>query len=248
VALPSIAASHMETSDGPAGSLDALRDVEQFATTTYLVDLAAGMKSSPGLSEALARYTGLPADLIARHNNRVSVSLFAREYQKASGRALSRYDGTVSAPVPRPATDSHFDPILDGAVNVLTPVFVEYARTELGYHTDLQYRLLNREVSGKWDFGSSANRQGFAGALDQLQHARTLNPGLRILIANGYTDLVTTYLGSRFLVGQLEPIDGAAPIELRVYRGGHMMYLRPSSRRALSQDARGLYGAANLGQ
>jgi hypothetical protein len=45
-------------------------------------------------------------------------------------------------------------------------------------------------------------------------------------------------------VDQLQPIAGAAPIDLRIYRGGHMMYFRPSSRHQLSEDARSLYHAA----
>ena len=64
------------------------------------------------------------------------------------------------------------------------------------------------------------------------------------MIANGYTDLVTPYGVSQFLVDQLQPIAGAAPIDLRVYRGGRMMYFRPASRRQLAEDARSLFHAA----
>jgi carboxypeptidase C (cathepsin A) len=66
---------------------------------------------------------------------------------------------------------------------------------------------------------------------------------MRVLVAHGYTDLATPYLAARFLVGQLEPLAGARPIELQVYRGGHMMYLRPDSRAALWRDVRELYRA-----
>ncbi len=58
------------------------------------------------------------------------------------------------------------------------------------------------------------------------------NRALKILIAHGYTDLVTPYDVSHYLVSQLRPIEGAAPIEVRVYRGGHMMYLRPPRARS----------------
>ncbi len=84
-------------------------------------------------------------------------------------------------------------------------------------------------------------QQGYAGSLDSLEEARVHNPALRILIAHGYTDLVTPYSMSRYLVNHLRPLDGAAPIELRVYRGGHMMYLRPASRTKLSNHARSIY-------
>lgn len=240
LALPSIAATHLEKRDGTQGSLDLLPEIERFARERYLVHLAAGLKNDPDIEVALARYTGLAADVIRNNHGRVSVRTFAREYQKRSDRVLSRYDGVVSAAVPR-RSERHFDPILDGATAVLTPAITQYARAELGYRTDLTYELLNRHVSGHWDYGTSPTRQGFAGMLDELQKARTHNPVLGVLIVHGYTDLVTPYAVSRYLVDQLSPIDKARPIELKVYRGGHMMYLRPASRAALAQDARGFY-------
>jgi carboxypeptidase C (cathepsin A) len=62
-----------------------------------------------------------------------------------------------------------------------------------------------------------------------------------VLIAHGYTDLITPFTMSRYLVSQLRPIEGATPIDVRVYRGGHMMYLRAASRAQISSDARGIY-------
>jgi carboxypeptidase C (cathepsin A) len=240
LALPSIAATHLERRDGPAGSLETLPEVERFARSGYLVHLAAGVKGNAEIDRTLARYTGLPADTIRDHNSRVTVRTFTHEYEKGGARVLSRYDATVTAPVPR-RSEIRFDPILDGAVSVLTPAFTQYARGELGYRTDLEYFLLNREVSSRWDFGTSATRQGFAGALDELQTARTHYPALGVLIAHGYTDLVTPYGVSQYLIDQLAPLEAGRPVELKVYRGGHMMYLRPTSRGALTQDVRTFY-------
>ncbi len=241
--LPSLAVAHLELRDGLQAPLDTLPEIERFARGRYLVHLAAGLKNDPEIDRTLARYTGLAPDLIRRDHSRVSVRTFTREYQKDKDRVLSRYDAAVSAPVPQ-RSEARFDPILDGAVAVLTPAFTHYARAELGYRTDLPYWLLNRDVSGRWDYGT---RQGFVGALDELQKARTHSPALGVLIAHGYTDLVTPYGVSRYLIDQLAPIDTARPIELKVYRGGHMMYLREVSRRALAQDAREFYGSVLKG-
>jgi carboxypeptidase C (cathepsin A) len=240
LALPSIAATHLELRDGLEGSLEVLPEVERFARGRYLVHMAAGLTNDPEVEAALARYTGLSPDVIRSHYGRVSVRTFTREHQRRSDRVLSRYDGVVSAAAPR-RSERHFDAILDGATSVLTPAFTQYARAELGYRTDLDYELLNRGVSGHWDYGTSPTRQGFAGMLDELQKARTHSPGLGVLIVHGYTDLVTPYAVSRYLVDQLAPIDKARPIEIKVYRGGHMMYLRPASRAALAADARAFY-------
>lgn len=242
--LPSIAAANAELS-GAADLEKIVAEAEVFARSRYLVHLAAGIKDDPEINAELARLTGLSVEHIARHHGRVSVGDFRRSWLRSHDRLLSLYDGAVSIPVPRPAGDHHHtDPILDRATAVLTPAFVSYARAELGYRSDLEYHLLNRGVGGKWDYGTSAARQGFAGALDDLQEARTLRPALKVLIAGGYTDMVTPFAASRFLVDQLDPIEGAAPVEVKTYRGGHMMYLRAPSRQALAADARAMYAAA----
>jgi carboxypeptidase C (cathepsin A) len=246
LALPSIAAAHLERRDGPAGPLDTLAEVERFARSRYLVHLAAGLKGDAEIERVLAGYTGLAADVIRSHFGRVSVHTFTHEYEKDGDRVLSRYDATISTAVPR-RSGIRFDPVLDRATTVLTPAFTQYARAELGYRTDLDYLLLNREVSGRWDFGTSPRRQGFASALDELQKARARNPALGVLIAHGYSDLVTPYGVSQYLVDQLAPIDRARPIELKVYRGGHMMYLRPASRRALAEDVAAFYASLQKG-
>jgi carboxypeptidase C (cathepsin A) len=134
--------------------------------------------------------------------------------------------------------------VLEGAVPVWSSAFTAYVRDELGYRTDLSYRLLARDVGRHWDYGTSATQQGFAGAIDDLQHARTINPHLRTLIAHGYTDLVTPYFASRYLIDQLPSLTGAAPIEVKTYPGGHMLYMRADSRRALREDVAALYRAA----
>ena len=64
------------------------------------------------------------------------------------------------------------------------------------------------------------------------------------MIANGRYDLVTPYLSSRWLIDQLAvPAAVREGIRLKVYDGGHMMYLRPQSRDALAADARELFTA-----
>ncbi|HWB46400.1 MAG TPA: peptidase S10 [Hyphomicrobiaceae bacterium] len=238
--LPSLAAAHLELAGGAGASFEPLAEVERFARTDYLLHMAAGEAPDSGIDRKLSRYVGLPVELLRRHGSRVGVRLFRQEYLRDNDRQLSSYDAAVSVPIPR-GSQAHHDPILDGAVAVLAPAFTRYARSELGYDTDLEYKLLNRGVSGHWDYGTTPTRQGFAGALDDLQQARVLNNALGVLVVNGYTDLVTPYAMSRYLISQLPPIESARPIELKVYRGGHMMYLRPASRKALSGDAGAFY-------
>jgi carboxypeptidase C (cathepsin A) len=244
-ALPSLAAANEEIRNGPDAPLRLADEAESYALNGYLVHLAQGLKPDSAVVSALAKFTGLDPETIAKHHGRVSAGLFRREYLRRTDRNLSLYDATVSVPAPRPSERPHFDPILDGAVTVLGPAMTRYAADELGFKTSLGYRLLNREVSAHWDFGLNPGQQGYAGSLDSLEDARVRNGALKVLIVHGYTDLITPFAMSRYLVSQLKPIDGATPIEVRVYRGGHMMYLRPASRAELSKDARRIYGATS---
>ena len=243
--LPSLAVAHLELRDGLQASLDTLPEIERFARERYLVHLAAGLKNDPEIDRTLARYTGLAPDLIRRDHSRVSVRTFTREYQRDSDRVLSRYDAAVErtgAAAQRGALRS--DPGrgrggADAGVHALCA-----RRARLPHRPALLAAQSRCERALGLRHGT---RQGFVGALDELQKARTHNPALGVLIVHGYTDLVTPYGVSKYLIDQLAPIDTARPIELKVYRGGHMMYLREVSRRALAQDARQFYGSVLKG-
>lgn len=249
VTLPSLAATHLERrGEVEPGELGArLAEVERFALSGYLVELAKGQgEVSPELVERLAALTGLPPETVRATGARIPVGRFVKEYAREEGLLLSRYDGALAGPDPSPGSQRSAgpDPVLSRAVPVWTSAFVAHAREELGYRTEITYRLLESDVSGRWDFGTTPQRQGYAGAMDDLQAGRALNPALAVLIVHGYTDLVTPYLASRYLVDQLPPLAGAAPIRLETYPGGHMFYTRAGSRRMLTEDARRLYESA----
>ena len=247
LALPSIAFAHFESAGTSAADVPSREELETFAVGRYLTHLAAGARDDPDIDTLLARYTGLATEEIAHHHGRVSVRGYLEAAGQAKNRIISRYDGSVSVAAPRPVgTIGPYggDPILDYAAAALGPAFATYARNELGYRTDADYILLNEQLPSQWDFGTSAHRQGYAGALGELEAARTERPALRVLIAAGQTDLVTPFSTQKFLIDQMAPIEGAMPVELKVYRGGHMMYLRAASRAALAADAHALYADA----
>ena len=74
-ALPSLTAAHIELRDGPKAPLDAVREAETYARTRYLVHMAEGLKRDDAVVAKLAEFTGLDANMIAKHHGRVSASL-----------------------------------------------------------------------------------------------------------------------------------------------------------------------------
>ena len=92
-------------------------------------------------------------------------------------------------------------------------------------------------MSHQWDWdGGRAKTQ----ALSDIKQALALDPAFRVLIAHGLSDQVTPYFASKLLIDQIPPMGDAARVRLKVYGGGHMLYLRDGSRAALREDARQL--------
>ncbi len=230
----------------PAPPGDDIAAVERFALTGYLTGLA-GLKGRPPAGDPFIRrvadMTGLGEDIVRRYRGRVPAPVFVREIRRTEGELVSRYDGTIARPAPGDEDhDEAGDPLLRPAAAAFGAAFNIYSAEALGYRTEERYRVLDPDVSREWDW-RGAYRQGRSGwPMTALEAALLEHPNTRVLIVNGRDDLVTPYLASRWLVDQLElPDPVRAQVRLRVYAGGHMMYMHPDSRAALARDAAALY-------
>jgi carboxypeptidase C (cathepsin A) len=223
--------------------------VERFAMTDYLLGLAA-IKGVPPPGDPfiakVAALIGLSVDIVRRERGWVSNQMFAHELRRDHDQVLSLYDATITRPSPGgPWDETAGDPILDNSIAAYTTAFNAYAPDGLGYHSELQYRVLQRNVSHQWNFdGTREGEDGLGLALSGLQTALLEHPATKVLIANGRYDLVTPYFASRWLVDQLTiPAAVRDAIRIKIYDGGHMMYLRPQSRTALAADVAALFAA-----
>ena len=244
--LPSYAATAAALAGKAPGNVDHAA-TEHFALTDYLTGLA-NLPTQPAAGDPflarVAALIGMPVDTVQRERGQVSGGLFTHEQRKQQHEILSLYDATVTRPTTANPWDDHAgDTILDGATAAYTAAFDIYAPEALGYRTDLQYWALHQQIAQQWDWDGSRRGGGGLGlALSSLQSAMLAHPQTRVLIANGRYDLVTPYLASRWLVDQLSLPDAVRKsIATRVYEGGHMMYMRPSSRAALAADAAALF-------
>jgi carboxypeptidase C (cathepsin A) len=229
---------------------DAAAAAEKFALSDYLLGLSrlAGIppESDPFIAR-VAALTGVPAWVVARERGRISGANFAHELRRNEHEMLSQYDATVARPTEgNPWADRAGDPILAPATAAFNTAFEHYSIDELGYRTEAPYRVLAGEVERQWNWDDARRGEdGLGLALTSLQQTLLSRPQTRLLIVNGRYDLVTPYLASRWLIDQLQLSPAArADIRLRVYPGGHMMYMRPNSRAALARDAASLFAAA----
>ena len=236
--LPSLAAARMER-EGAFDPAD-LAEVEDYARGAFVTDLLAGEGDGAAVARLVDRVTaltGLDRAAVAADHGRIDASDYARETRRGSGKRISVYDATVSAPGGGPR--GH-DPVLDAMTAPLTSAMLGHYRDTLGWLPDRRYMLLNTPVSRSWDWGGG---RGQPEAMTALAEVLALDPGLRVLVVHGYTDLVTPYFGSALLLDQL-PAEVAGRVGAATYRGGHMFYTRPESRRALRSDAAALYAAS----
>ena len=240
--LPSYAAVNLEK----RGALTpaALKEAEKFARGDYLTALAAPLSDLGRRQRAYAtaaRLMGIPEAVVARGDGRVPVRSFAREIDRAEGGVAAPYDGSVAAPATdrRERERNRGDPILAALTAPVTEGFVRYLQGELQFKTDRAYVLLNGKAARQWSWDDGGDAPGAAQA---LQKALRGNPKLRVIIAGGMTDLVAPYFMNAYVIDHL-PREARDRIALKLYAGGHMMYLRPGSRAALQHDARALFPA-----
>ena len=238
--LPSLAAAELEREG--AFSKEALAEVEHFALTDYLTTLAGPPpqgEAAKSFYARVAKMTGLPIEAITQSNGFIH-DAYVKSFEAGSRKIVSHYDATfaVDDPYPTSPVPRGPDPILDALVRAYGGAFVGYARDELGFKTDMSYNLLAGDIAGKWDWEQG---HGQPSVNDDLRVLLALTPSFRLLIAHGYSDMVTPYAVSRYVLDHLPPFESRATLKL--YRGGHMFYLDPNSRKAFSADARAVYQA-----
>jgi carboxypeptidase C (cathepsin A) len=221
-----------------------LDTIEHFALSEYLPTLAA---KPPEGARAEAFYgrvadlIGLPVSLVAQYRGLVPVEAMTKHFRAEDHAIVSAYDATLAMPDPYPDSERghHDDPILEGFTRAFASAFAGYARDQLGFKTELDYRLLAGDVNDKWDWRSTG--PALPHGTEDLRQLLALDPSLTLTVAHGYTDLVTSYGISRYLLDHLPTIGDPKRIRLKLYPGGHMLYLNPDSRKALTADVRSVY-------
>jgi carboxypeptidase C (cathepsin A) len=237
--LPSLAAA-ARVARGETVTRDALADAERYALSEYIADVLRGPRDTAAVERIVNKVsdlTGLDRAFLARFGGQPDLNSIAHELERKEGRVASYYDALVTSTDPSPwEADGQFDdPVLDASRAPLTSAAVDYTRRVLDYPVTRPYELLNGEVSRRWSWGSG--RQS-AEAMDDLRAALALDPNLTVVVAHGFTDLVTPYLESQIALNRLPaPLAGPDRVRLEVMPGGHMFYTRDGSRAQLKASA-----------
>jgi carboxypeptidase C (cathepsin A) len=217
-----------------------LAEVEAFALGDYTSALMRGAalsaKERAQIIKRLARYTGLSADYLDRVNLRIEIMRFTKELLRDQRRTIGRLDSRFVG-IDRDSGGETFehDPSMSAITGPYTATFYDYVRRELHFESDLPYEVLNFKANEQWSFGQHENR--YVEVAETLRKAMTINPHLKIFVANGYYDLATPYFATGYTFNHLS-LDPSlqANVSMGYYEAGHMMYIHLPSLARLKQD------------
>ena len=248
--LPSYATTawfHNRMANRPATVQEAAAEARTFAVGPYAAALAKGQSISPeerdAVAQRMSQLTGLSADFIKRANLRVDLARFRKELLRDERETVGRYDSRYTGVDADAAGEN---PDYDASDKAITGAFIgrfnDYLANDLGYQTNMTYRLSARDEPGfSWDFKHKAPGIDFAmnnpnTALDLAAAMRT-NPYLKVLSLNGWYDMATPFFGTEFDLGHmmLEPAQ-QRNLDFRYYPSGHMVYLNPDALHAMRLD------------
>lgn len=241
--FPSLVAAELERK--AAFSEQAIAEAERFAMGDYLVSLAGPAptgETGDRFYARIAQLTGIKQEAVARSRGFVG-DIYTKNLAAAEGRFVSPYDAGlfIADPYPETPVDRGADPILDGYTRAYGAAFASYAHDELRFSTELSYRLLNKDVNRRWDWDGARSD---VSAVRDLRNLLSVVPSFRLLVAHGYSDTLTPYGASRYVIDHLPPSLSSGRADLKVYRGGHMFYTEPDERQKFTADVRNFYAGS----
>jgi len=216
-----------------------LQEVREFAGHDYTLALMKGDKLADDerdrIATELAKYTGLSKDYVLGTNLRINIYRFVKELRRDErltvGRLDSRFVGRDRNTV---GENYEFDPSYAAIQGPYTATFNRYVSTELGYEEEIPYNIL-ANLYETWKYDTHMNE--YLNVAETLRQAISINPFLKVFVANGYFDLATPFFATEYTMDhlELEP-ELHDNINLRYYEAGHMMYMREESLQKLVSD------------
>ena len=255
--LPSFAATawyHDKLKNKPTDLAAFVDEVRTFAAGPYSAALAKGHNLGDAERDAIAQkisdYTGLSVDYIIKCNLRIDLNRFQKELLRDRHETVGRFDSRFMGV---DSDDAGESPDFDASDVGINSVFVSslraYLTADLGYKTDMDYRLGAYDQSDfKWDWKHNPAQgwqQQVPDVAVDLGAAMRQNPHLKLLSVNGYYDMATPFFATEYDIGHI-PMNKAtvSNISFKYYPSGHMIYLNPEALTSLVKDLDVFYDQA----
>lgn len=250
--LPTIAATaHYHGKAGAGKSLAGfVEEARQFVSNEYapalLQGTSLGQEKRDNIADRLSYFTGLDKTYILRANLRVLVPRFTKELLRDKGLTVGRLDGRYMGDEDddTAATPTIGDASFYGIVSAYTAVLNDYLAGELGVVMDRPYVTGNAEINKKWVWRTEPEGEfwepSYVNVARRLGDTMRKNTDLKVLVANGYYDLITPFFDAEYTFARHGIVMDR--VEMTYYEGGHMMYLHEPDLVRLTKDMRALYG------
>lgn len=243
-ALPGIVATsvfHGLTDVPREQAVDAYKRAEAYARETYepalrqQLDGTLAPETRTSILKELSAMTGLSESDIG-DDLHIDERSYAKVALRGRGLEIGMYDSRYTLPL----ANSGGDPVADDpAMTRYVPGFIaafqQMIRDDLDVRMARPYASIRwRELLFGWNWTRKAVAEGQSYATD-LAWAMRRNPDLKVLVASGYYDLVTTPADARASIAAAGlPQDR---VTFTDYESGHMLYLGGTSE-AFSADLR----------
>ena len=244
VTLPTYAATafyHRALPTQPGNLETFLQEVENFASSEYLIALHKGdslsADQSQRIAETIHRFTGLDVEFIKRCNLRITQHRFLKELLRRRSQTIALHDTRFLGKDSDDAGEFvELDPFLFGVTGPFVTVINHYLSTELKVKLTEPYKIFSMEANQSWKRSQSSTHAfaGFLNTTEYLQQAAAINKDFRIFAASGLHDLTTVYFGTQYVLNH-SGISNERVVH-KTYEGGHMMYLYLPSLQRLTQD------------
>jgi len=222
------------------------QEAREFAYGDYLESLFQGEKQSQTEKEAIATklafFIGLDKEYILRSNNQVLMNRFKKELLRKEGKVIGTLDGRFLAKETDVIAES---PTLGDASSYMTEsaytaVYNNYLYRDLNVKMDRAYLGSADGMDGSWNWRPVPEgaywEPSYISTARSLSEVMHRNTALKVMVANGYYDLITPFFDAEYTFARHEfPQER---IEMNYYEAGHMMYNRQEDFDALSKDIR----------
>jgi carboxypeptidase C (cathepsin A) len=213
-----------------------LPEVERFTVEEYIPALTRGgfldEAKRREIARTVARYAGVSENFVLNNNLALPINHWRKELLRDQRLTVGRLDARYQG-VDRDAAgiSYDYDPAMSAWNHSFAPAINHYLREELGYKTEIVYHLIGGPVQ-PWD--RTNDRTG-----ENLRRAMAENPYLKTMVQAGYYDGGTDYFSAKYTMWQIDPSGQLRDrFRFKLYRSGHMMYLRDEDLVTSNQDIR----------
>ncbi len=246
--LPTMAATawyHKKAGQGEtlADFVQKARDfaLDQYAPALFRGNLLTTAKRQE-IAKGLSQLLGLDEAYILQSDLRVLVPRFVKELLRQDGKTVGRLDSRyigfeADVMAERPTLGDAASYAISSAY---TAALNDYMANSLKVDMPRPYLTSNGGLYPKWNWRPVPKDKGwepsYVNVARKLGDAMRKNKDLRVMVANGYYDLVTPFFDAEYTFARHGILK--EQLEMKYYEAGHMMYTHQPDLKQLAADIR----------